>query len=69
MHTEHTFDRANRMDTRFVDHTAMKVLAVEMSCPWLDNRAWELTKQYPLTFWGEGGGKVVQGARCRYEIF
>ena len=47
MYAEHTFDRANRMDARFVDHTAMKLLAVEMSCPWLDNRAWELTLSLP----------------------
>ena len=53
MHTEDTFDRTNRMDARFVDHTAMRVLAVKMSCPRLDNRAWELTKQYP-------GYKIVQ---------
>ena len=53
MHVEHTFDQANRMDARFVDHTAMRLLAVEMSCPWLDNRAWQLTKQYP-------GYKIVQ---------
>ena len=35
------------MDARFVDHTAMKLLAVEMSCPWLDNRVWELTLSLP----------------------
>ena len=53
VHVEHTFDGANRIDTRFVYHTAMRVLTVEMSCTWLDNRAWELTKQYP-------GYKIVQ---------
>ena len=52
MEAEHTFDGANRIDTRFVYHTAMRVLTVEMSCTWLDNRAWERTKQYP--------GKIVQ---------
>ena len=60
-HAVHTFVRANRMDARFVVHKAKRVLAVEMSCPWLDNRArkdtektlkyellqWELIRQYP----------------------
>jgi len=55
------------VDARFVDHRVKRVLAVEMSCPWLDNRArkdsektekygplrWELTRQYP-------GYKIVQ---------
>ena len=48
------------VDWRFVNHKEMSVVAVKMSCPWLDNRAkkntektekyqtlrWELTKQY-----------------------
>ena len=37
VYAEHTFVRANRVDARFVDHK--RVLAVEMSCPRLDNRA------------------------------
>ena len=55
------------MDAGFVDHKAKRVVAVDMSCPWLDNRArkdtektekykplrWELTRQYP-------GYKIVQ---------
>jgi len=59
---ERTFVRANRVDARFVDHKAMRVLAVEMSCPLLDNRSekdsektekyqpllWELNKQYSV---------------------
>ena len=67
VYAEHTFVRANRMDARFLDHKVKRVLAVEMSCPWLDNRArkdaektekykalrWELTRQYP-------GYKIVQ---------
>ena len=36
VYAEHTFVRANRVDARFVDHK--RVLAVEMSCHWLDNR-------------------------------
>ena len=39
VYAEHAFVRDNRVDARFVDHKAMRVLAVEMSCPWLDNRA------------------------------
>ena len=33
---EHTFVQANRVDARFVNHQAMRVLVVEMSCQWLD---------------------------------
>ena len=38
-YAEHTYVRANRVDTRFVDQKAKQVWAVEMSCPWIDNRA------------------------------
>ena len=38
VYPERTFVRANRGDARFVDHKAMRVLTVEMSCPLLDNR-------------------------------
>ena len=62
VYAEHTFVRANRVDARFVDHRVKRVFAVEMSCPWLDNRArkdtektekyeplrWELTRQYQI---------------------
>ena len=34
VYAEHAFGRDNRVDARFVDHNAMRVLAVEMSCPW-----------------------------------
>jgi len=30
--------RQNRVDARFVDHKKKRVLAVEMSCPWMENR-------------------------------
>ena len=33
---EHTFVQANRVDARFVNHQATRVLVVEMSCQWLD---------------------------------
>ena len=49
------------MDARFIDHEKKKVLAVEMSCPWRENREkkqeektikygplrWELKQQFP----------------------
>ena len=49
------------MDARFVDHEKKRVLAVDMSCPWTDNRekkqekkttkygplCWELKQQFP----------------------
>ena len=30
--------KQNRVDARFIDHEKKKVLAVEMSCPWTENR-------------------------------
>ena len=53
--------RANRVDARIVDHVKKKVLLIEMSCPWIDNRGkkdeektakygplrWELKQRYP----------------------
>ena len=36
---EHTYLRANRVVVRFVVYRAKQVWAVEMSCPWIDNRA------------------------------
>ena len=58
---ENTFVKAYRVDARFVDHKAKQVWAVEMSCPWIDNREqkpeekttkyaplrWKLKKKYP----------------------
>ena len=51
----------NRVDVRFIDHEKKKVLAVEKSCPWTQNREkkqeektikygslrWELKQQFP----------------------
>ena len=37
VYREHTFTRASRVDAQFLDHKAMRIVAVEMSCPWLDN--------------------------------
>ena len=58
---EHEHLPQNRVDARFIDHKEKKVIAVEMSCPWVDIRAqkdkkktrkygprrWELKQQYP----------------------
>ena len=38
VYAEHTMVRANRVDARIIDHKEKKVLLVEMSCPWIDNR-------------------------------
>ena len=42
LYAEHTYLGAIRVDVRFVDHKVMRVLAVEMSCSWLDNRTRKL---------------------------
>ena len=46
--------RANRVDARIIDHKEKKVLLVEMSCPWIDNRekkeAEKMEKYGPLLF-------------------
>ena len=61
VYSEHTIVKANRVDARFVDHKNKKVWAVEMSCPWMEDREkkseektvkygplrFELKKQYP----------------------
>ena len=61
LYAEHTEVRANRIDARFIDHQQEKVIALEMSCPWIDNRTskeeektakyaplrWEIKRQYP----------------------
>ena len=61
VYADHTCVKANRVDARFVDHKGKKVWAVEMSCPWVENRRkkdkektakdgplrWELRKHYP----------------------
>ena len=40
-----TLARENRVDARFVDHKAKKLLIVEMSCHWVDNRSQKDTKK------------------------
>ena len=46
--------RANRVDACIIDHKEKKVLLVEMSCPWIDNRekkeAEKMEKYGPLRF-------------------
>ena len=53
--------KANRIDARVVEKERKRVAVIEMSCPWMDNRAikdaektakygplrWELKQQYP----------------------
>ena len=53
--------RANRIDARIVNHQGKKIIAMEMSCPWVSNRQkktsektmkyaplrWELKQKYP----------------------
>ena len=53
--------RANRIDARIVNHQEKKIIAMEMSCPWVSNRQkkttektmkyaplrWELKPKYP----------------------
>ena len=67
VYAEHTVVCANRVDVRIVDHKEKRVVLVEMSCPWVDNRVkkeaektekygplrWELTRRYP-------GYRIVQ---------
>ncbi|PFX14061.1 hypothetical protein AWC38_SpisGene21812 [Stylophora pistillata] len=38
VYADHTYVRSNRVDARFIDHKNKKVLMVEMSCPWINNR-------------------------------
>lgn len=61
VYAEHHEVRSNRVDARIVDHVKKKVLLIEMSCPWIDNRGkkdeektlkygplrWELKQRYP----------------------
>ena len=50
MYAEQSYVKANRVDVRFVG----RVWAVEMSCPWLDNRRKkerEKTEKYAPLRW------------------
>ena len=61
VYAEYNHVKANRVDARFMDHKNKKVMAVEMSCPWINNREkkdeektlkycplrWELKQQFP----------------------
>ena len=58
---ENTEVRAKRVGARIINHETRSVTALEMSCPWLENRStkdeekslkygplrWELKQQYP----------------------
>ena len=61
VYAEYNQVKANRADAQFVDYKSKKVMAVEMRCPWINNRAtkdeektlkyvplrWELKQQFP----------------------
>ena len=63
MFTEHNHVRSSRVDVRVIinDHKQMRIYAIEMSCPWTDDRkrkevekttkyaplGWELKQQFP----------------------
>ena len=51
VYAEHHEVRANRVDARVVDHVKKKVLLIEMSCPWIDNRAKYRTMKRKLAFY------------------
>ena len=81
VYAEHTVVYGNRVDACIVYHKEKRVLLLEMSCPWVDNRVkkeaeksekygplrWELTRRYP-------GYRIVQlnvimdvlGGWCQY---
>ena len=61
VYAESVMVKANRIDARLVEKERKRVAVIEMSCPWMDNRAikdaektakygplrWELKQQYP----------------------
>ena len=61
VYAEYNHVKANRVDAWFVGHKSKNVMAVEMSCPWINNREkkdeektlkygplrWELKQQFP----------------------
>ena len=61
VYAERVMVKANRIDPRIVEKERKRVAVIEMSCPWMDNRAikdaekttkygplrWELKQQYP----------------------
>ena len=54
VYAENTEVRANRIDARVIDKQKKRVLAVEMSCPWVDNRTVkdkEKTTKYAALRW------------------
>ena len=61
VYAENVMVRANRIDMRVADKERKQIVVIEMSCPWMENRAiedaektakysplrWELKQQYP----------------------
>ena len=54
VYAENTEVRANRIDARVIDKQRKRVLAVEMSCPWMDNRAVKTKRRLPSTLLCDG---------------
>ena len=46
---EKTEVRANRIDVRIIDKKEEKVIRIEMSCPWIDNRVVKATRKQGST--------------------
>ena len=61
VYAEHSHVKQNRVDARFIDFKKKEVVAVKVSCPWMDHRLkkteektvkygplrWEMAQQYP----------------------
>ena len=39
MYADYQEVRVNSVDARIINHKSKQVLTLEMSCPWIDNRA------------------------------
>ena len=38
MFADNNHVRSNRVDVRVIDHKQKRIYAIEMRCPWMDNR-------------------------------
>ena len=54
VYAENTELRTNRIDARVIDKQRKRVLAVEMSCPWMDNRPRKTKRRLPSTLLCDG---------------
>ena len=53
--------RQKRVDARFIDHEKKRVLAVEMSCPWTENR--EKKQEEKTTKYGPCAGSSISSSQ------